>query len=153
MRGEVIKYDNQTGRGIISSDDNNRYEFVGSSVEEDFHRIGRGAKVDFEASDGSAVSIFPLGMSVARYEQLNDKNKLVASLLALLLGGLGIHKFYLGYKRSGFVMLALFFAGAVTLGLTTFVALAVAFIEALIYLCKSEEQFQTQYVQHKRQWF
>ena len=31
--------------------------------------------------------------------------KLVAGLLGILLGGLGIHKFYLGYQKEGLIML------------------------------------------------
>ncbi len=34
-----------------------------------------------------------------------DKNKLVAALLALFLGGLGIHKFYLGRTGWGIIYL------------------------------------------------
>lgn len=37
-----------------------------------------------------------------------NNNKLVAGLLALFLGGLGIHRFYLGYKEIGFIQLGIF---------------------------------------------
>ena len=32
---------------------------------------------------------------------MNKKEKLVAGLLGILLGSLGIHKFYLGYTKEG----------------------------------------------------
>lgn len=40
---------------------------------------------------------------------MNDKNKLAAALLAIFLGGLGIHKFYL--RKVGMGILYLIFAG------------------------------------------
>lgn len=35
-------------------------------------------------------------------------NKMVAGLLAIFLGGMGIHRFYLGYKEIGLIQLGLF---------------------------------------------
>lgn len=49
------------------------------------------------------------------------KQKLVAILLAFFLGGIGIHRFYLGHNGTGIAMLALFGAGFFTCGLTWFV--------------------------------
>ncbi len=41
------------------------------------------------------------------------KSKIVAVLLALFLGCLGIHNFYLGYTRRGIIELITFLAGAI----------------------------------------
>lgn len=35
-------------------------------------------------------------------------SKIVAGILAIVLGAIGIHKFYLGYKEKGFIQLAIF---------------------------------------------
>lgn len=40
-----------------------------------------------------------------------SNNKLVAILLSLFLGTLGIHRFYLGYKQIGFIQLGIFVVG------------------------------------------
>lgn len=40
----------------------------------------------------------------------SGKNKTVAILLALFLGGAGIHRFYLGYKKIGLIQLGIFIA-------------------------------------------
>ncbi len=45
------------------------------------------------------------------------KSPLLAYLLWIFLGGLGIHRFYLGKSGSGIGMLALAFVGAITLPL------------------------------------
>ncbi|SDP73142.1 TM2 domain-containing protein [Clostridium gasigenes] len=38
----------------------------------------------------------------------NNNNKIVAGLLSIFLGAMGIHRFYLGYKEIGFMQLGLF---------------------------------------------
>ena len=42
---------------------------------------------------------------------ISEKKKWVASLLALFLGMMGIHRFYLGRNASGAVMLVVFALG------------------------------------------
>ncbi len=37
-----------------------------------------------------------------------NNNKTVAGLLAIFLGAMGVHRFYLGYKQIGFIQLGLF---------------------------------------------
>jgi TM2 domain-containing membrane protein YozV len=44
-------------------------------------------------------------------KRAGDKSKVVAILLALFLGNLGIHDFYLGNKRNGFIKLGLYLVG------------------------------------------
>ena len=43
----------------------------------------------------------------------NNDNKMVAGLLAIFLGGAGVHRFYLGYKQIGFIQLGIFAAGII----------------------------------------
>lgn len=68
--------------------------------------------------------------------RMGTKNKLVAGLLALFLGGFGIHKFYLG--KIGMGILYLLFCW-------TFIPSFVAFIEAIIYFATSDENFARKY--------
>ena len=64
------------------------------------------------------------------------KNKIVAALLALLLGGLGIHKFYLGQSGKG--VLYLIFCW-------TYIPAILGFIEGITILCSNDENFQIKY--------
>lgn len=64
------------------------------------------------------------------------KSRGVAIVLALLLGGLGFHKFYLG--RVGMGILYLIFCW-------TFIPGIIAFIEAIVYACSNEENFHLKY--------
>jgi hypothetical protein len=45
-------------------------------------------------------------------QPMGGKSKIVAALLAFFLGGLGIHRFYMGQKAQGFAQLAGTLAGA-----------------------------------------
>lgn len=66
----------------------------------------------------------------------NGKSKLIAALLAFFLGGLGIHKFYLG--QFGLGILFLLFSW-------TFIPSIVAFIEGVIFLTMSDDLFNEKY--------
>lgn len=82
-----------------------------------------------------------------------EKSKLVAGLLALFLGTFGIHKFYLGYRNEGFIMLGGTLVGGIISGLIPSAIALIALAEGIIYLCKSNEDFDRIYVQNKKEWF
>ena len=53
------------------------------------------------------------GASLAQYTPDQQKSKMTAGLLGVLLGGLGVHNFYLGYTGKGIAQICLsFFCGA-----------------------------------------
>ena len=80
--------------------------------------------------------------------------KIVAGVLAILLGGLGIHKFYLGYTVPGVIMLVVTIVfGGVTCGYGVGLMGLVGLIEGIIYLTKSDEDFVATYVTGKKEWF
>ena len=64
------------------------------------------------------------------------KNRIVAILLALFLGGIGIHKFYLG--RPWWGVLYLLFCW-------TLIPAIASFVELLIYAFTSDEDFYAKY--------
>ena len=65
-----------------------------------------------------------------------EKSRITAALLALFIGGFGIHKFYLGSTGWGIVYLVFCW---------TLIPAIVAFIEGIIYLTMSDEAFQAKY--------
>ena len=86
-------------------------------------------------------------------QQMNTeptKDKLVAGLLAIFLGTLGIHKFYLGYTKSGIIMLLV---SLLTFGVGATVMAVIALIEGILYLTKSDAEFYQTYVQNNKEWF
>ncbi|MFT3990993.1 MAG: NINE protein [Luteolibacter sp.] len=76
--------------------------------------------------------------------------KLVAGLLGILLGGFGVHKFYLGYTKEGLIMLLV---SLLTCGIGAFVMSPIGLIEGILYLTKSDEEFVSTYVTGRKTWF
>ncbi|MBD2429743.1 MULTISPECIES: TM2 domain-containing protein [Fischerella] len=80
--------------------------------------------------------------------------QLLAGYSGIMLGGLGIHKFVLGYTTEGFIMLMISLVGGYfTYGLTLFIMQLVGLIEGMIYLNKSYDQFVDTYFVNKQGWF
>ncbi|AZA57385.1 TM2 domain-containing protein [Chryseobacterium shandongense] len=76
-----------------------------------------------------------------------SEKKVTAGILAILLGGLAIHKFYLGYTKTGIIQLILSLVTCGTVGGL------IGLIEGIIYLTKSDEEFDRTYVQNQKEWF
>ncbi|MEE0845961.1 MAG: TM2 domain-containing protein [Eggerthellaceae bacterium] len=82
------------------------------------------------------------------------KDHVAAGLLAIFLGVFGVHKFYLGYNTSGFIILAITILGSIfTIGLAAGTMFVITVIEGIIYLSKSQSEFDAAYVVGKKEWF
>ena len=78
------------------------------------------------------------------------KDKAVAGLLAIFLGALGIHEFYLGNNTSAIIRLAI---TILTCGWGGAILGIISLIEGIIYLTKSDDEFQVIYVKGHKEWF
>lgn len=91
--------------------------------------------------------------------QLGGTNKkLVSGILAIFLGGFGLHKFFLGYHTEGLILLIPTLLGTffITVGIGliwVWIPAAIGFVEGIIYLMKSDREFYQTYQQAKRPWF
>lgn len=65
-----------------------------------------------------------------------SQRRLAAVLFAILLGGLGIHKFYLGQVGMGILYLLFCWTG---------IPVIVGIIEGVLYLCMSDADFDAKY--------
>jgi TM2 domain-containing membrane protein YozV len=81
------------------------------------------------------------------------EKKIVAGILGILLGGLGIHKFILGYTKEGVIMLLCWIFGWLLLGLGPLIMGIIGLIEGIMYLTKSDEEFVATYINGKKGWF
>jgi TM2 domain-containing membrane protein YozV len=68
-----------------------------------------------------------------------------AGILAILVGGLGVHRFYMGDTKGGVIRLLL----ALACGVSGIIGL----IEGIIYLTKTDEEFKEIYEDGKKEWF
>lgn len=90
-------------------------------------------------------------MENTKYEAWNtpsqpqENKKVVAGILAILLGAFGIHKFYLGYTKEGIIQLLL--------GLICGIGLLIGIIEGILYLTRTDREFYQTYQVGYRPWF
>lgn len=79
---------------------------------------------------------FPTVSTPSRRSSGEQKSKTTAALLALLVGGLGAHHFYLGNTVLGIVYIV---------ACWTFIPAIVAFVEAIVFLTMSDAAFDAKY--------
>ncbi|ULC59544.1 TM2 domain-containing protein [Flaviramulus sp. BrNp1-15] len=83
-----------------------------------------------------------------------ENKKILAGVLAILLGSLGVHKFILGYNKEGIILLVVTFVlGFITCGLGAGITGVIGLIEGIVYLTKSDEEFYNTYQAGKKPWF
>lgn len=93
------------------------------------------------------------GLLQTGQEEKKYKNKTVAGLLAISLGPLGIHKFYLGYTKEAMITMIVFIGGLFLAGVPSLVIWIITFLEGFLYMVKSDNAFEQRYVVNKTGWF
>lgn len=84
------------------------------------------------------------------WKAMGGDKKIVAGILAIVAGSLGVHKFILGYTTEGLIMLLVSVLSCFTLAI---VMTVIGIIEGVMYLTKSDEEFVRTYIQNKKGWF
>ena len=90
--------------------------------------------------------------------QSTENKKILAGILAIVLGSLGVHKFILGYQKEGFILLGVslvaYLLSCFVIGIFfVWIAGLIGLIEGIIYLTKSDEEFYQTYQVGKKPWF
>lgn len=75
-----------------------------------------------------------------------ENKKVLAGVMGILFGGFGVHKFILGYTNEGLIQIGI---TVVTCGAGSLLG----FIEGIIYLTKSDDEFYQTYQANKKAWF
>lgn len=78
-------------------------------------------------------------------QPVQENKRIIAGVLGILLGSLGVHKFVLGYTTEGIIQIVL----NIFCGLGGLIGL----IEGIIYLTKTDDEFYHIYQKNKRGWF
>ena len=88
-------------------------------------------------------------MSSLSETEISNK-KLAAGLTGIFLGAFGVHKFILGYTKPAVIMLVV---SLLTCGVGYFVFQVIGIIEGIIYLAKSNAEFEAEYLDGQKDWF
>ena len=88
-------------------------------------------------------------MSSLSETEISNK-KLAAGLTGIFLGAFGVHKFILGYTKAAVIMLVV---SLLTCGVGYFVFQVIGIIEGIIYLTKSNAEFEAEYLDGQKDWF
>ena len=131
--GAKMENPSQTSSSEDYYSENNGMEYPGTYTE----------KYDYQSDSNNYGGYDPA------YKEAHDK-KIIAGLLAIFLGGLGIHKFYLGNTAAGVITLLV---TLLTCGIGAAIMGIIALIEGILYLTKSDEDFYYTYIQNKKAWF
>lgn len=150
---------------IKMSDENKNF---GDKAEDAFDNAKESAKEFSEDAKESAKEFsenakktadeFTAGAREAFSGAGGENKKVLAGILAILLGSLGVHKFILGYQKEGFILLGVSIAAWVlsclAIGLLfIWIPSVIGLIEGIIYLTKSDEEFYNTYQVGKKPWF
>lgn len=94
----------------------------------------------------------PLATQETYTKEQTDK-KLIAGILAIVVGAFGVHKFFLGYQKEGIIMLIIGLVGIPLCGFPTIAVAVVGIIEGILYLTKTDSDFVSTYVIGRKPWF
>lgn len=78
----------------------------------------------------------PRSQSPFEVRTANGKNRMVAGILAIVLGDFGVHHFYLGNTGKGILYLIFFW---------TYIPAIIGFVEGVLFLTQSDEEFASKY--------
>ena len=126
-------------------------EFAEDTKEaaKEFKEDTKEAAKDFGQEAKKTADEFKEGLASAG----GDTKKLLAGILAILFGWLGVHKFILGYQKEGIIMAVVGVLGWFLCGIPTMLVSIVGLIEGIMYLTKSDEEFYNTYQAGRKPWF
>ena len=101
-------------------------------------------------SDFDQLKTEPDGANNRPTMQEFSGNKIAAGVCGILIGSLGIHKFILGLTTPGIIMAMV---SILTCGVGGLAMSIIGFIEGIIYLSKTDEDFYQTYAVEKKSWF
>ncbi|PQJ21168.1 TM2 domain-containing protein [Tenacibaculum sp. SG-28] len=90
--------------------------------------------------------------------QKEKSKRIIAGISGILLGYLGVHKFVLNYNTEGIILLSMTVISmaltCVIIGaFTIYIPILIGFVEGIVYLTKSDEEFIDTYQTNRKSWF
>ncbi|MGY6276806.1 TM2 domain-containing protein [Methylomonas sp. MgM2] len=108
MLGHIESYDERCQTGVVKHEDK-FYEFhIDQWTSEEAPK--EGDDVDFDLEEGNVSEIGPVGAYLVETRPV--KNRILAGLLGLVFGAIGLHRIYLGFWGLGITqILVTYFTG------------------------------------------
>ena len=119
----------------------------------EFAEDAKEAAGEFADDAKKTANEFTAGAKDAFNTGSGENKKLLAGILAIVLGWLGVHKFILGYQKEGIIMAVVGVAGWFLCGIPTMLVSIVGLVEGIMYLTKSDEEFYNTYQKGRKPWF
>ncbi len=101
MKGVIVDFEEDSQTGVIRSH-KKLFMFAMTQWESEGNPVV-GTEVEFQIENGKATEVCYLYDFVIRREAV--KKRIIAGLLAIGLGWLGVHRFYLGYYKIGLLQI------------------------------------------------
>ncbi len=124
-----------------------------SETIEEFTEDAKEVLSDFAEDAKKTANEFSESAKEAFNTSSSENKKILAGILAIIFGWLGVHKFILGYQKEGIIMLVVGIAGLFLCGIPTTIVSIVGLIEGIMYLTKTDEEFMATYQEGRRPWF
>lgn len=96
------------------------------------------------------LTVSPVAYAGVAPYRPDDSKRVLAGVMGIVLGTLGIHKFVLGQTGAGLIMLL---TTVLTCGIAAPIVHIIGLIEGIIYLSKSDAEFHQIYVVQQKAWF
>lgn len=148
MNGTIIAYEDARGVGLIAPEDGGKP--VGFRVEDvDVPKhldVGEAVVYSVEVGDWFANRVAILSAPRA------TRSRIIAALLAIFGGVLGLQKIYMGYPGTGILIIILTVCFWWLALLPVLAAAGLGIIEGIIYLVLSDEAFEQRYLKRRRAW-
>jgi TM2 domain-containing membrane protein YozV len=103
MLGNIESYDEKCQTGVVKFQ-NEFYEFHLDQWTSEAPPCA-GDDVDFDEEDGKITEIAPVGAYLLRDKPV--KRRILAALLGIVFGAIGLHRMYLGYYGIALLQIAL----------------------------------------------
>jgi len=120
---------------------------------EEFAKEAQEKAKEFASEAKQSAKEFSESANEAFSEVAGDNKKILAGIIGILFGWIGIHKFILGYNKEGVILLVLGLLGFLTCGITSGISGVIGLVEGIIYLTKSDEDFYNTYQVGTKPWF
>ena len=132
------------------SDDKN----LGDDLKDGFEQAAEKAKeAASDAGDAAKDAAKNIKESWNEVTTSKDNKRVLAGILAIVVGSLGVHKFILGYNQEGVIMLVCTLVISIfSFGIFSGAVWVFGLIEGIIYLTKTDTEFYTIYQENKRPW-